>query len=153
MQSAVAAVERGDPETGVSEFRTALEAARDDARSPNELAYAAWHLGDLCFEHPPLCGQGEAEASTLEALRTFEARYGPEHPVVIPVLLRLAEIREGQGDPAAASELREKADRITDRSFPDSHFMRARMGTHRPAADLHPQELLQILSEVDPLDG
>ena len=53
----------------------------------------------------------------------------------------------------AAADLLERADRITVRAFPESHFMRTRLGTRRPAADLDPQELLRILAELDTLDG
>jgi hypothetical protein len=153
MQAAGAAVDEGDAVAGAEHFRQALAASLQEPSNPNEVAYAAWHLGDLCFKHPTACRAGEAEAGTGEALAIFEIHYGPEHPVVIPVLLRMAEIRAGEGDAASAAALREKADRITARTFPESHFMRARMGTHRPAADLHPQELLRILADVDPLGG
>jgi hypothetical protein len=83
----------------------------------------------------------------------FAALYGPEHPVVIPILLRLAEIETRDGDPKGAAALVARADRITARTFPDSHFMRARSGDHRPAADLDPREVLQILADVDILGG
>jgi len=155
MQRGALAVEAGDPATGVEQFRQALESAQEHGGSEgsNELAYSAWHLGDLCFKHPDLCQPGDAETWTLVSLLAFERLYGPEHPVVIPVLLRMAEIREGEGDGSAAVALRARADGITARSFPESHYLRSRLGTHRPASGLHPQELLRILADVDLLDG
>ena len=155
MQRGAQAVEAGDAAAGAQQFRVALEIAREDPSGSgvNELAYSAWHLGDLCFKRPGVCEPGEAELRTAESLDLFGDLYGPEHPVVIPVLLRMADIRAGEGDEADAARLREKADRITAQTFPESHYMRSRMGKHRPASGLHPQELLRILADVDLLGG
>ena len=153
MRLAIDAVSRGDPEAGVSHYELALEAALEEPGNPNHLAYATWHLGDACFQFPEDCETGDAERKTEISLALFGEHYGPEHPVVIPILLRLSVIKAEIGDPDAAAALLEQADRITARTFPESHFMRARMGKHRPASELHPLEILQILSEVDRLGG
>jgi hypothetical protein len=153
MQSGVEAVARDEPAVAVEHFGRAIELARQRPRRGNQLANATWHLADVCFRHPGSCQPGGAWRETLAAYEIFAAHYGPEHPVVIPVLLRLSEIRAREGDLASARALLDQADRITARWFPESHFMRARMGDHRPAASLHPRELLQILAEIDLLDG
>ncbi len=153
MRLGVESVNRGDPRAGVAHYEQALEAAREEPGKPNHLAYANWHLGDACFRYPESCASGEAERKTQISLALFGGQYGPEHPVVIPILLRLSDIKTQLGDPEEAEVLLEQADRITARTFPESHFMRARMGTHRPASQLHPLEILQILAEVDLLDG
>jgi hypothetical protein len=142
----------GDAEAG-DFFGRAMELAIAQPHQPGRLAYSAWRLGDVCFRKPALCPVGEAKLRTGQALAIFSALYGPEHPVVIPILLRLAEIRAQQGDTEGAADLLERADQITARTFPESHFMRARSGAHRPAADLDPHELLQILADLDTLDG
>lgn len=134
-------------------YRRALALALDQPQQPSRIAYAAWHLGDVCFHSPEACPPGAARQRTEVSYEIFGALYGPEHPVVIPILLRLAEIHAGDGDAAGAQRLVERADRITDRTFPESHFMRLRTGGHRPAEDLDPQELLRILAEVDILGG
>jgi hypothetical protein len=153
MRSGVDAANSGQPALAIASFERAVELARRDPRRPNRIAYAAWHLGDVCFRQPDLCPTGQAERSTRESLAVFMATYGPEHPVVIPVLLRLAALRDADADPQAANALSEQADRITERWFPESHYLRSHMGAYRPASSLHPQELLRILSELDLLDG
>ena len=153
MRAGVDAANAADPATAIASFERAVEAAQREPENPNRLAYASWHLGDLCFKQPDFCEPGKAERSTRQAFDAFASNYGPEHPVVIPVLLRLGDIRAGQGDAEGAEQLREQADRITERWFPESHYIRSRMGAYRPASSLHPQELLRILSELDLLDG
>jgi hypothetical protein len=151
MQVAVEAAHQGDR----AEARAAFERARELAfrERPDRIAYTRWHYGDMCFKRPDWCAPGEAERATEQAYEIFAVEYGPEHPVVIPVLLRLSEIRAAQGDAEAAGVLLDRADQITARTFPESHFMRSQIGAHRPASDLHPQELLRILAELDLLDG
>ena len=55
MKTAVAAFQQGDPTAGVTHFQMALDRARKNPERPNQLAYAAWHLGDVCFKHPSIC--------------------------------------------------------------------------------------------------
>lgn len=153
MRLAVESVNQGDPQAGVSHYELALEAAREEPGNPNHLAYANWHLGDACFRYPESCATGDAERKTQISLALFGEHYGPEHPVVIPILLRLSAIKAQIGEQEAAEALLQQADYITARTFPESHFMRARMGSHRPASQLHPLEMLQILAEVDRLGG
>ncbi len=153
MKSAREAELAGEPARAAESYRRALGAAARQPHHPGRVAAASWHLGDVCFRHDGLCHPGEARHWTQESFRVFGAIYGPEHPVVIPVLLRLSEIHALEGDAAGAEELLEQADRITARAFPESHFMRVRSEGHRPASDLDPQEVLRILAEVDILDG
>ena len=143
----------GDGAAAVEAFGRAVELAGLDPSRPDELAYATWHLGDACFHSPGLCPAGESERETQASYDLFADRYGPEHPVVIPILLRLAALHARRGDAAGASALVEESDEITARSFPASHFMRAYIGSYRPASSLHPQEMLEILSEMDSLGG
>lgn len=133
----------------LTDYRRAMEIALQESHQPIRLAHTAWYLGDLCFENQDLCEPGEAALRTRESLAVFGALFGPEHPVVIPILLRLSEISAREGNDEQAAALLARADRITARSFPDSHFMRSRHGSHRPASDLDPQELLRILADVD----
>ena len=151
MQLAVGAATQGDRVDAVAAFERARELAWHER--PDRVAYTRWHQGDMCFKRPSWCPPGEAERATDEAYEIFAVEYGPDHPVVIPVLLRLSEIQSERGDGEGAQRLLERADRITEQTFPESHFMRSRIGAHRPAADLHPQELLRILAELDLLDG
>lgn len=153
MRLAVDSLDQGDARAGVEHYQRAVEAALEEPGDPTQLAYASWHLGDACFRYPDSCAAGEAERKTRISLALFGEQYGPEHPVVIPILLRLSAIEADLGDPEQAKALLEQADRITARTFPESHFMRARMGNHRPASQLDPLEILQILAEVDRLDG
>lgn len=153
MRAGAEAEGAGRPEDALACYRRALEIALRQSQQPIWLAHTAWYLGDLCFENEDLCASEEAALRTREALAVFAALFGPEHPVVIPVLLRLSEIDARDGRPARAAALLERADRITARTFPDSHFMRSRSGTHRPASDLDPQELLRILADLDILGG
>ena len=143
----------GKPAEALAHYRRALELARQEPHDPVRLAHAAWYVGDVCFENPGLCDRSEAERRVGQSFAIFAALYGPEHPVVIPILLRRSEIAARAGDTAAAQDLLEQADRITAQSFPDSHFMRSRSGSHRPASDLDPMELLRILADVDILGG
>jgi hypothetical protein len=151
MQLAVEAANDGDRRAAMAAFERSLDLARRER--PDRRAYTRWHQGDTCFKRPRWCPSGEAERATEEAYDIFAIEYGPEHPVVIPVLLRLSEIHAQVGDDEGAEEFLGLADRITARTFPESHFMRSRIGAHRPASDLHPQELLKILAELDLLDG
>ena len=134
-------------------YHQALAISARQPHQPSRIAYSAWHLGDACFAAPGECPPGTARQRTEESLQIFAALYGPEHPVVIPILLRLADIDEREGNDAGAASLRTRADAITERTFPESHFMRVQNDGHRPAADLDPQELLRILAEVDILGG
>ncbi len=153
IQVGIHAVERGELALAIECFERAVALAGLNPRRLNRLASATWHLADVCFKNPGRCPPGRARRDTLASYEIFAAHYGPEHPVVIPVLLRLSEIRAEEGDLANARALREQADRITARTFPEAHFMRARMGDHRPAESLHPTQLLEILAELDRLGG
>lgn len=153
MRAGVESAEAGDDASAVEAFGSAVLLARLEPGHPDQLAYASWHLGDVCFRSPQLCPPGEDERETQRSYDLFAAHYGPEHPVVIPILLRLSELRARAGDTQAAQALLEESDEITARTFPKSHFMRAGAGSYRPAASLHPQEILQILSELDTLGG
>lgn len=146
---AVDSIRRGDPQGGVTHYARAREVAQE----PRQSAYANWHLGDACYRYDGLCGPGEAETTTRVALALFGAMYGPEHPVVIPILLRLSVLAAGRGDADASAELLAEADRITTRTFPESHFMRAQSDNQRPASQLHPLQMLKILAEFDRLGG
>lgn len=146
---AVASIRRGDPQGGVAHY----ERAREVARKPQQSAYANWHLGDACFRYGGLCSVGEAESTTQVSLVLFGELYGPEHPVVIPILLRLSVLAARRGDPDTSAGLLAEADRITARSFPKSHFMRAQIGRQRPGSQLHPLQMLRILAEFDRLGG
>ena len=150
---AAESVRSGDPAGAVAHYEEALEAALEqEPSSVNQLAYANWHLGDACFRYPDSCDERDTDRRTQASLALFAEHYGPEHPVVIPILLRLSLLEARRGNRAAALDLLEQADRITTRAFPASHFMRVRRGPHRPAAQLHPLQLLKILAEVDQLD-
>jgi hypothetical protein len=153
MRAGTDAARAGQSVEAAVHYRRALAISVDPPHQLSRIAYAAWHLGDVCFESPPACAPGEARQRTENSLHVFGALYGPDHPVVIPILLRLSEIHARNGDEAGAAELVERADAITERAFPESHFMRVQTGGHRPASDLDPQELLRILAEVDILDG
>ncbi len=153
MRSGAEQVHGGSMAEAAGSYRRALELAVQQPHQPSRIAYSAWHLGDVCFQSPDVCPPGAARQRTRVSYEVFGVVYGPEHPVVIPILLRLAEIQALDGDPATAQALVEQADMITARTFPESHFMRIRSDGHRPAADLDPQELLRILAEVDLLGG
>ena len=153
MRAGVESSEEGDEAAAAAAFGRAVGLARLDPLHSDELAYASWHLGDVCFHSPDLCPAGEAERETQISYDLFAAHYGPEHPVVIPILLRLSALHEQRGDAAGAKALLDESDEITARTFPASHFMRAGSGSYRPAASLHPQEILEILSEMDLLGG
>ena len=153
MRSGADAAAQGQSAQALAFYRQALELAVEDGHQPIRLAHSAWYAGDVCFEAPQLCEPGEARRRVAQSFTIFAALYGPEHPVVIPILLRRAEIEARDGDAEEAARLVEQADLITARTFPDSHFMRSRAGDHRPASDLDPVELLRILAEVDILDG
>ena len=146
---AVDSIRRGDPQGGVTHY----ERAREVAREPRQSAYANWHLGDACFRYDGLCGPGEAESTTRVSLALFGELYGSEHPVVIPILLRLSVLAARRGDTDASAVLLAEADRITTRTFPESHFMRVQSGSQRPASQLHPLQVLKILAEFDRLGG
>lgn len=142
-------IQRGDPQGGVTHYERARAAAHD----PRESAYANWHLGDACYRYDGLCGPDEAESTTRVSLALFGDLYGPEHPVVIPILLRLSVLAARRGDADTSTALLAQADYITARTFPESHFMRARSGDERPASQLHPLQVLKILAEFDRLGG
>jgi hypothetical protein len=156
MHEALAAEQAGDVDRARDHFEAAFEIVRTD-ESPKmlELAYTCWHLGDLYFREPQLIrmeGSARSERLLEMSLASFQQYYGPEHPVVIPVLLTLGAVYERRGDEAGARALVEEADRVTARSFPESHFLRSTREP-RPAASLPPQELLRLLHEREPLDG
>ena len=153
MRAGADAASQGRRGEALGFYRQALALAVEDGHQPIRLAHSAWYVGDVCFDAPDLCAPGEARRRVAQSFAIFSALYGPEHPVVIPILLRQAALEARDGDPEEAARLVEQADRITARTFPDSHFMRSRSGDHRPASDLDPVELLRILAEVDILDG
>ena len=146
---AVDSIRGGNPQGGVTHY----ERAREVAREPRQSAYANWHLGDACFRYDGLGGPGEAESTTRVSLVLFGELYGPEHPVVIPILLRLSVLAARRGDADSSAALLAEADRIITRTFPESHFMRAQSGSQRPASQLHPLQMLKILVEFDRLGG
>jgi hypothetical protein len=153
MRAGAEAAREGRPEEALAFYRQALSLVSEGGHQPVRMAHSAWYVGDVCFEHPDLCEPGEARQQVSRSFALFAALYGPEHPVVIPILLRLSAIDAREGDERGARQLLERADRITARTFPESHFMRSASGSHRPASDLDPMELLRILADVDILGG
>ena len=143
----------GQFERARTHFTAALEIARGTPSKPVWLAYSTWHLGDLYYEYAELGTPREVEALLDESYAAFATVYGPQHPVVIPVLLRLSQLHAARGDTDAAAELLELADEVTARRFPESHFLRVRHGQERPASGMHPHEVLRLLDEIDSLDG
>ena len=82
-------------------FTASLEIARGTPAKPVWLAYSSWHLGDLYYEHPELGTLRAAEALIDESHAAFAEAYGSQHPVVIPLLLRLSQIHAAPDFPGA----------------------------------------------------
>ena len=147
MEAGLVAWQMGRPDAAASHYRQALHLARHEALPPEELAFSSYRLGDA-IRVAPAAARGEDARSLLEeARRHFETAYGTEHPVLIPVWVRLAELRARAADADAAAAARAAADRIAVRFFPESHFLRERYGAARPAAMMHPLEMLFLVAE------
>ncbi len=149
MASGLDSWEVGDAEAAADHYRRALGIARSEALAPEELAYSSYRLAEAIRLHPST-SRGESALALLdESRRHFEAAYGTEHPVLIPVWVRLAELRSERGDEEGARSARAAADRIAVRFFPESHFLRERYGAARPALMMHPLEVLQLIGGRD----
>jgi len=152
MAAGLDASDVGRPSAAALHYRRALAVARRERLPAEELAFSAYRLGDLIRREPQLA-RGETALALLEEARDqFRRGYGPEHPVLIPVLARLARIYAEAGDTEASEAAREGADRIAVRFFPESHFLRERFGAARPAELVHPLEVLAMLGEDESLE-
>lgn len=138
----------GDRATAIRRYRQAVRLARQRGLPDEELAFSTYRLGDALRLHPEYARGESALALLDEARRHFESAYGCDHPVLIPVWVRIAALQSAAGDPAAARSSRETADRIAARFFPESHFLRERYGTARPGSLLHPLEILQLVTRT-----
>ncbi len=137
----------GDVSSAADQYRLALHLARERQLPAEELAFSSYHLGEAIRLHPTT-SRGETALALLdEARRHFQTSYGVEHPVLIPVWVRIAQIQSDRGDDEAAANSWERADRIAVRFFPASHFLRERYGAARPALMLHPLEVLHMIGE------
>lgn len=146
MAAGLDAWDLGQRTTAVRHYRAAVRLAQREGLPAEERAFSSYRLGDAIRLHPE-AGQGESAMALLdESRRHFERAYGPDHPVLIPVWVRIASLRAAGGDEAAARAARAAADRIAVRCFPESHFLRERYGSERPASLLHPLEMLQLVA-------
>ncbi len=145
MAAGLACSDLGDLDEAARHYRRAVRVARVESLPEEELAFSVYRLGDVLRERPDLA-RGETAHSLLDEARAgFEHAYGPQHPVLLPVWARIASIHDERGEPGAAEAARAAADHIAVRFFPESHFLRERFGAARPAALLHPLEVLAIL--------
>lgn len=145
MSSGLGCSDLGDLEEAARHYRRAVRVARVEALPREELAFSAYRLGDVLRERPDLA-RGESALALLDEARAgFADAYGAEHPVLLPVWVRIASIHDERGEPEAAEAARAAADRIAVRFFPEGHFLRERFGDARPASLLHPLEILAIL--------
>ena len=78
---------------------------------PNNLASVLRDQGDLAG----------ARERFERALKTDEAAYGPDHPMVAIGLNNLAGVLRDQGDPAGARERYERALAILEKALPADH--------------------------------
>ncbi len=153
MSSGLACSDLGDLEEAARHYRRAVRVARVESLPEEELAFAVYRLGDVLRERPDLARGETAHALLAEARAAFERAYGADHPVLLPVWARIALLHDEHGESGAAEAARAAADHIAVRFFPESHFLRERFGAARPAALLHPLEVLAILGadeEDDP---
>lgn len=151
MEAGLAASELGRPAEAERHYRRALELARRESLPREELAFSSYHLAEaLRLQSEARGSRGSQRSQTAlalfrEARRHFEACFGADHPVLIPVWVRIAALEAASGRPEAAEAARTTADRIAVRFFPASHFLRDRFGAARPAALLHPLEILHLM--------
>jgi hypothetical protein len=152
MSAGLGAAEIGDIAAAAGHYRLALDLVHRERLPSEEHAFSAYHLGDLMQRHPAAVPEdgGETALALLEEARAcFAKTYGPDHPVLLPVLARLAQIRESAGDAEGAAAARDTADRIAARFFPETHFLRERFGAARPSQIVHPLEILALLADED----
>jgi hypothetical protein len=145
------AAELGDLDAASTHYRRALGIARSEPARTEELAFSAYHLGDTLLEHPGTSWASSPRPRAIalleESLSAFERRYGPTHPILMPVLSRIARARSSVGEHATAAAAIARTDRIAAHSFPESHFLRERFGATPSAEVLHPAEMLKLLRQ------
>ena len=152
MAAGLDASELGELDVASRHYRDAVRLARSEQLPSEELAFSIYRLGEAIRVQPALAEGEQALALLQEARRHFARAYGPRHPVLIPVWIRIASIQAQQGDIAAAGASRATADEIAIRFFPERHFLRERFGAARPAAILHPLEILRLIGEPEQRD-
>jgi hypothetical protein len=145
MEAGLDAWQLGHPDAAALHYRRAVQLARKERLPCEELAFSTYHLGEAIRLRPET-SRGESALALFEESRGhFEDCFGADHPVLIPVLVRIAALQAETGNPAQAEIARTRADRIAVRFFPASHFLRERFGVSRPAAMLHPLEVLDLM--------
>ena len=151
MSAGLDAAEMGELDSAAGHYRSAVHVARFERLPAEELAFSAYRLGDVICQRPEVArGPRESALSLLdEARASFEHAYGTEHPVLLPVWARIAQTHESAGQHEEAEAARANADRIAVRFFPETHFLRERFGAARPAAIMHPLEVLALLAAED----
>ena len=153
MAAGLDASDLGDLEAASGHYRRAVRVARNEKLPNEELAFSIYRLGESIRVQPGLSQDETALALLQEAQQHFARAYGPGHPVLMPVWVRIAAIQAESGDDQAADASRARADAIAVRFFPERHFLRERYGAARPAAILHPLEVLRLLGEPEAEDG
>jgi hypothetical protein len=148
MAAGLDAAEMGNLDAAAGHYRSALHVARFERLPAEELAFSAYRLGDLTRQQPDTArDESESPLALLdEARASFEHAYGAEHPILLPVWARIAQVHESAGHDEEANAARANADRIAVRFFPETHFLRERYGAARPAAIMHPLEVLALLA-------
>jgi hypothetical protein len=150
MSAGLDAWQTGNVEAAARHYRDAVKVARERGLPAEEMAFSTYRLGEAIRVRPETA-RGEAALALFEESRLhFERAYGPDHPVLIPVWVRIASLQAANGESAAAVDARARADGIAVRSFPESHFLRERYGAARPGLMLHPLEVLQLLRDQQP---
>lgn len=149
MSAGMDAADVGDVSAAARHFRRAVKLAKQERLPAEERAFASYRLGDLLRLQPD-AARGEDVLSLLEESRaSFERAYGPDHPVLLPVWMRLALVHDANGATESADVARAAADRIAVRFFPEHHFLRERFGAARPAEVVHPLEVLALLGDAE----
>jgi hypothetical protein len=149
MSAGLDASDLGNLDAASGYYRKAVQLARREQLPNEEMAFSIYRLGESIRVQPELAEGETALALFGEAHQHFASAYGPHHPVLIPVLIRIAAIQAERGNAEAAAATRATADAIAARFFPERHFLRERFGTTRPAAILHPLEMLQLVGEPE----
>jgi hypothetical protein len=152
MAAGLDATDIGDHASAYRHFQRAVAVARNERLPDEELAFSIYRLGEEVRTHPDAARDEDALDLLHQARRHFDRAYGPKHPVLMPVWVRIATIQEERGNTEGAAESRVVADEIALHSFPESHFLRERFGAARPASMLHPLEVLHLIATDAPAE-